>query len=80
VGDFFLWGKENSSARATNDFRSLKENIWYASCSLAGSSIRVRAEASADLAVRASILSDDLVSFSLYNYWPYPDLGWGNFT
>jgi hypothetical protein len=65
--------------QASNDFRSLKENIWYAACSLAGSSIRARAEASADIAVRASVLPGGLVSFSLYNYWPYPDLGWGNF-
>ncbi len=80
IGDFFLWGKENSAIQASNDFRSLKENIWYAACSLAGSNIRVRAEANADLAVRASVMPDGLVSFSLYNYWPYPDLGWGNFT
>lgn len=79
MGDFFLWGKESPGVQASNDFRSLKENIWYAACSLAGSSIRARAEASADIAVRASVLPGGLVSFSLYNYWPYPDLGWGNF-
>lgn len=80
MGDPFLWGKENSSPQATNDFRSLKENIWYAACSLEGSSIRVRAEADADVAARASVQLDGRVSFSLYNYWSYPDLAWGNFT
>jgi hypothetical protein len=80
MGDFFLWGKEHPSSGATSDFRSLKENIRYAACSLAGSNTRARAEASADLAVRASVLPDGTVSFSLYNHWPYPDLAWGNFT
>jgi hypothetical protein len=77
--DAFLWGKDGPP-QATNDFRSLKENIWYAACSLAGSSVRARAEANADAAVRASVLPDGQVSFSIYNQWSYPGLGWGNYT
>ena len=80
MGDFFLWGKEDSSSWATNDFRSLKENIWYAACSSTGSDVGVRAEAEADIAVRASVQPDGRISFSLYNFWSYPDLDWGNFT
>ncbi len=78
--DAFLWGKEGAHPQATNDFRSLKENIHYAACTLAGSSVRARAEANADLAVRASVLPDGQVSFSLYNLWSYTGLGWGNYT
>ena len=80
IGDFFLWGKQNSSPQASNDFRSLKERIWYASCILAGSDVRARAEGAADIAARVSLLPDGRVVFSLYNFWPYPDLGWGNYT
>ena len=78
--DPFLWGKDSATLQATNDFRSLKENIWYASCALASSSVCARAEANADVAVRASVLPDGRVSFSLYNEWAYPSLVWGNYT
>jgi hypothetical protein len=78
--DFYLAGKGGASFHATNDFRSLKENICYAACSLNGSHHRVRAEAEADLAVRLAVQSDDRLSLSLYNFWSYPDLDWGNYT
>jgi hypothetical protein len=78
--DAFLWGKDGAASQATNDFRSLKENIWHAACTLASSSVCARAEANADVAVRASVRPDGQVSFSLYNVWSYPGLGWGNFT
>ncbi|MBZ5543791.1 MAG: beta-galactosidase, partial [Acidobacteriia bacterium] len=42
--DFFLYGPEDPGGRGTNDFRSLKESIWHASCILAGTDLRVRAE------------------------------------
>jgi hypothetical protein len=77
--DAFLWGKDGASPQATNDFRSLKENIWYAACCVAGSSVRARAEASADAAVRASVLPDGQVAISIYKSWPYSDLAWGNY-
>lgn len=78
--DFFLTGKDGPGFRATNDFRSIKENIWYAAGILNGSSYRVRAEADADLAVRLAVQPDDKVSMSLYNCRSYPDLDWGNYT
>jgi hypothetical protein len=80
VGDFFLWGKEGHAPQASNDFRSLKENIWWASCILAGGAIRVRAESDAGIAARAGVLPNGQVTFSLYNFWAYPDLEWGNYT
>ncbi|MDE3148289.1 MAG: hypothetical protein KGL37_02370, partial [Acidobacteriota bacterium] len=78
--DAFLWGRRGASPYATNDFRSLKPNIRYAACSLGGSEIRARAEADGDVAVRAAVLADGKIAFSLYNFWPYPDLAWGNYT
>ena len=78
--DVFLWGKDGKFPEEPNDFRALKERIWYASCILAGSKIRVRAEADADVAARAAVNSAGQVIFSLYNFWPYRDLSWGNYT
>ena len=78
--DAFLWGMTGSILYQSNDFRSLKENVFYASCILAGSQIRARVEANADLATRASVQPDGQVAFSLYSFWSYPDLGWGNYT
>jgi Glycosyl hydrolases family 2, TIM barrel domain/Glycosyl hydrolases family 2, sugar binding domain/Glycosyl hydrolases family 2 len=78
-GDPFLWGKSGFDPGATNDFRSLKPNIWLASLSAQNGKSRVRAEADADVAVRAS-LQAGAVCFSMYNYWSYPDLTWGNYT
>jgi hypothetical protein len=41
---------------------------------------RVRAEGDAEIAARAGVLPNGQVTFSLYNYWSYPDLEWGNYT
>jgi len=80
TGDFFLFGKENECPPATNDFRSLKTNVWYASCVLGGGTIRARVEGRGDVAAKASVLPGGEIAFSLFNHWPYPDLGWGNYT
>ena len=49
-----------TGGRGTNDFRGLKENIWYASCVLAGTDLRVRAESDATEAVRVEVLPKGL--------------------
>ena len=79
TNDYFLGGKSGFNAGATNDFRSLKANIWWASLGSRNGKSQVRAEADADAAVRASLQSG-AVCFSIYNYWSYPDLEWGNYT
>ncbi len=79
TGDSFLWGKSGGNPGLTNDFRSLKPNIWWASLGAQQGKIRVRAEANADIAARASV-QGSAVCFSLYHYWSYPDLAWGNYT
>ena len=78
--DFFLYGPDDPGGRGTNDFRSLKENIWHASCVLAGTGLRVRAESDGTAAVRAEVLPEGKVRFNINNLWGYPDLEWGNYT
>jgi len=80
VNDFFLWGKDGHGPGASNDFRSLKENIWYAACILSGGNIRIRAEGGGRIAARTGVMPNGQVTFSLYNFWSYPDLEWGNYT
>jgi len=78
--DFFLYGPDDPGGRGTNDFRSLKENIWHASCVLAGTDLRVRAESDGTAAARVEVLPDGKVKFNIINRWGYPDLAWGNYT
>jgi hypothetical protein len=77
--DFFLYGLDDPGGRGTNDFRSLKENIWHASCLLAGTDLRVRVESDGSAAVRVAVLPDGRVQLNINNLWGYPDLDWGNY-
>jgi len=79
VGDPFLF-RDQAVPSGTNDFRSLKEHVWNASCILSDGRTRVRIEADADVAALATPMSDHRVLFTGYNYWSYPDLQWGNYT
>jgi hypothetical protein len=56
--NFVLYGKYDLGGRGTNDFRSMKENIWYASAVVAGTENRVRAESDGKEAVRLQVLDD----------------------
>jgi hypothetical protein len=76
--DFFLFGSHDPGGHGSNDFRSLKANIFYASCVLSGSELRLRAESDGAAAVRAQVGADGKVTFSIDNLWGYPDLAWGN--
>ena len=80
MGDFFLFGKDSSPLSATNDFRSLKQNVWSASCILADGKTQARVEAYGDVAVSASPLADLRIQLSIFNFWSYPDIVWGNYT
>jgi len=77
--DFFLYGPDDPGGRGTNDFRSLKESIWHASCLLAGTDLGVRAESDGTAAVRVEVLPDGKIQFNIDNLWDYPDLDWGNY-
>jgi len=75
--DFFLFGSNDVGKRGTNDFRSLKANIFYASCVLSGTNLRLRAESDGTVAVRAQVDAGGKVGFCIDNLWGYPDLAWG---
>lgn len=77
--DFFLFGQDDPGDRGTNDFRSLKENVWHASCTLTGTHVGARAESDGAAAVRAEVRGDGKVLFNINNLWDYPDLDWGNY-
>jgi hypothetical protein len=77
--DFFLFGCDDPGGRGSNDFRSLKENIWVASCVLAGTELRARVESDGTTAVRAEVLPDGKVRLHIDNLWGYPDLQWGDY-
>jgi hypothetical protein len=75
--DFFLFGSHDLGGHGSNDFRSLKADVVYASCVLSGTNLRLRAESDGPLAVRAQVGAGDKITFNLDNLWGYPDLGWG---
>ena len=73
--DFFLFGPNDPGGRGTSDFRSLKENFWYASCGWADGSAQVRAESDGTAAARVEVRADGKVQFNIVNLWAYADLG-----
>jgi hypothetical protein len=75
--DFFLFGPDDPGDRGTNDFRSLKENIWWAACGLAGTSLGVKAEADGSASARAEAWPDGKVQVNINHLWAYSDLGYG---
>jgi hypothetical protein len=46
---------------------------------LEGGRSGLSAEGDADIAIRAATLPDGRVAFSVFNFWSYPDLVWGNY-
>jgi hypothetical protein len=78
--DFFLFGSNDTGGRGTNDFHSLKANVFYESCILSGTNLRLRAESDGSVAVRAEVGAEGKVAFMVDNLWGYPDLAWGNLT
>ena len=56
--DFLLFGKYDVGGRGTNDFRSTKENIYFASAILQDSSYRVQAQSTGTEAARLEIIDD----------------------
>jgi len=75
--DFFLSGPDDPGGRGTHDFRSLKENIWSASCGLANTPHQIRAESDGTAAARVEVCPDGKVRFNIVNLWAYTDLGYG---
>jgi hypothetical protein len=76
--DFFLFGKDDAGGQGTNDFRSQKQNIWFASGIISRTGVRARAESEGRHAVRAEIRSDRHIRLNIYSARAYPELDWGN--
>jgi len=76
--NYFLYGRSDPGPRETPDFRSLKDHIWFASCVLANTEIRVRAESDGTAAARAEVRPDGKVMFHINNIWGYVDLDFGS--
>ena len=53
-----LYGRYDLGGRGSNDFRSMKENIWFASAIVGGTEKRLRAESEAKDSVRIQVLDD----------------------
>jgi hypothetical protein len=64
---------------ATNDFRSLKEHVFWAGCFQGEALEHLRVEAQGEVAVRASADSGGQVDLNIYNFWRYPGLEWGHY-
>lgn len=77
--DFFLQGHGQSASATTNDFRSLKEHVWAAACLANNHNACVCVESNAEVAVQASAEVDRRIVFSMFNFWRFPDLEWGNY-
>ena len=78
MNDYFLFGKDDSGGRGTRDFRSQRQNIWYASGIVSRTGVHARAESDATHAVRAEVERDGRVRLNINTAWAYPDLAWGN--
>ena len=79
IKSFFYYGPQGGPSLGTQDFKSLKEHIWFASCLLGKSDVRARAESDGTAAVRAGVRPDGKVFMNIDNLWNYPELGWGHY-
>ena len=75
-----LDGYQLPANTSTNDFRSLKENVFWAGCFQGKTLEHLRVEAQGDMAVRASPQPSGQVDLNVYNFWQFASLGWGNYT
>jgi hypothetical protein len=84
--EYILFGRDDPGGRGTKDFRSTKENIYYASAIFGGSQSRLEALSDGKDAVRMEVIpaSDGQtrgsVRFIINNEFNVPNLGWGNWV
>jgi hypothetical protein len=77
--NFFLNGRDDSGYQCTQDFRAMRENIWYLSAILKDTKSRVRVESDGRVAARLKVIKDKNINLVINNRWNYPQLGWGNY-
>jgi hypothetical protein len=75
--DFFLF-PGSGAAPATNDFRSLKENILEFSLSAKALTSSMRLESEGTHAARVEARPGKPHVLHVFSHWTYPDLDWGN--
>lgn len=78
IRDYYYFGADDAGNRGTNDFRSQKCNIWYASCIAEGTDKRIRVESDGSCAVMVEVQPEKTVKLHINNEWKYVDLGFGN--
>lgn len=79
--DFDLFGPDDPGNRGTNDFRSMKENIYQATA-LTPEGVGVRALSDGTEAVRLELAGSDTATdvwMHINNEWNYRHLGLGNY-
>jgi hypothetical protein len=76
----FLDGYQLLAGAATNDFRSLKEDVFWAGGFQGKAVEHLRVEAQGEIAVRASPDFGGQVDLNIYNFWRYPGLEWGHYV
>jgi Glycosyl hydrolases family 2, TIM barrel domain/Glycosyl hydrolases family 2/Glycosyl hydrolases family 2, sugar binding domain len=80
--DFSLFGPGDTGSRGSNDFRSTKENIYYAAAIESRIGVGVRVESDATDAIRLEVLGYEptgRVRLFVDNAWNYRNLGNGNY-
>jgi len=84
--EFILFGRDDKGGRGTMDFRSTKENIYWASTILRDSGNRIQVVSDGKDAVRLEVLpppSDQTrgpVRLVINNEYNVPNLAWGNWV
>jgi hypothetical protein len=78
--ELFLDGYHLPAGAATNDFRSLKEDVFWAGGFQGKALEHLRVEAQGEIAVRASPDCGGQVDLSIYNFWRFPALAWGHYV
>jgi hypothetical protein len=76
----FLDGYKLLPSAATNGFRSLKENVFWAASFQDKTREHLRVEAQGDVAARASTESGGQVDLSVYNCWRYLGREFGHYA
>ena len=80
--DFNLFGPNDKGGRGSNDFRSMKEYIEYASAQAGEGGPRLRIQSDKSQAVRLEVEAaapDGNVKLIVNDLWNYANLGLGNY-
>jgi hypothetical protein len=84
--EFILFGRNDTGGRGTMDFRSTKENIYWASAILRGSNLRLQALSDGKDSVRMEVEPPapgegrGRVRMIVNNEYNVPNLAWGNWV